>query len=147
MEQFQSWSVVMSLKLLLLSFHFAVLTMLAFPSGLSPMVNSWLKQLSTTSSLSCLQKHEKGVYPFQLSLVIREGKLAQKPPSRLPHGYFDSIRLLDHAPSVGRLVKHVSAIFSLYTGRWVLWLLICWPHKGWRMENLFWSIFLYCVKI
>lgn len=35
-------------------------------------------------------------------------------------GTFDRIRLLDHAPAAGKLVKQVSAIFRLYPGRWAL---------------------------
>lgn len=35
-------------------------------------------------------------------------------------GTFDRIRLLDHAPAVGRLVKQVSAVVRLYPGRWAL---------------------------
>lgn len=92
------------------------------------MVNSQLKLPRTTSSFSCLQKQEKeGIslltVPFyQGGKTFRKsgGKTFRKSPADFLMGAFDRIRLLDHAAAVGRLVKQVSAIFSLYTGKWAL---------------------------
>lgn len=44
----------------------------------------------------------------------------RKSPADFLMGTFDRIRLLDHAPAVGRLVKQVSAVVRLYPGRWAL---------------------------
>lgn len=111
-------SSAMSLKLLLLSLStFYVLTMLAFFLRLVPL---W-----STVSLSCHAPHphsaacrsrKKRAFLF----FYQGGKTFRKSPADFLMGAFDRIRLLDHAPAVGRLVKQVSAIFSLYTGRWAL---------------------------
>lgn len=84
------------------------------------MVNSQLKLPSTTSSFSFMRKQEKEGISRLTVPFYQGGKTFRKFPADFLMGAFDRIRLLDHGPAVGRLVKQVSAIFSLYTGRWAL---------------------------
>lgn len=137
---------------------------LLFSWGLSPTVNNWFRQPSSTSLFTACRHRKKRADLFQLSLFIREGRLSQRiPPLTTPHPPAQQTSLWVPWTALDYLTIHhlweagKASISYFYLIYWEFgsskkgWgrksCLIGLPHIGWRIEDLFWSVFLYCVKI
>lgn len=101
-----------------LSVHFAILTKSAFFLRLVPYCQQLTGAAKLHIFIHCMQTHEKESRSFP-ALPFHQGRktFPENPPADFLMGAFDSSRLLDHTPVVGKLVKQVSAIFSWYIGR------------------------------
>lgn len=121
-------------------------------------------QAPSTSLFTACRHRKKRADLFQLSLFIREGRLSQRiPPLTTPHPPAQQTSLWVPWTALDYLTIHhlweagKASISYFYLIYWEVGsskkglgrksCLIGLPHIGWRIEDLFWSVFLYCVKI